>query len=333
VHVVHWFLLALPVALAFLFLVRLHIRFRLNANAWTAAFEKLLLAKNRTRAFKLLRAVSPRMPIARLTHDALALRLPAQDPNAVTRAYREAPAGASLEERAFGVLRARARTQWRRVRPLYRAAAGLGLLALPLAGIYAAAGLAPPPGAWALAGFGALLSVHALRLHRSDWRALEDAARRLAPHVAAEGSGAPGPPPMAPMPRRRVDGMLLLGAAFALVAVGDVVEEQVFAADAARTVGVVVDHVVMEDDGSESFAAVFRYQVGGEVHTHQSHVFSDPPTVARGERRGVLYDPDDPEDARLDVFWERYLLAVVFGILGLFLFGLRLAGDRRIGST
>lgn len=65
---------------------------------------------------------------------------------------------------------------------------------------------------------------------------------------------------------------------------------------------------------SSSGYPVFRFtDRQGRTHEVRSGVGSDPPDYRVGDRIAVLYDPDDPQTARVDSLLYRYLGAFVGG--------------------
>jgi hypothetical protein len=66
-------------------------------------------------------------------------------------------------------------------------------------------------------------------------------------------------------------------------------------------------------DSGVTYAPVIGYEVGGRAYTFTSGNSSDPPAYRVGERVEVLYDPGDPTRARIDSWWELWLMPVVLG--------------------
>lgn len=64
-------------------------------------------------------------------------------------------------------------------------------------------------------------------------------------------------------------------------------------------------------DSGTTYSPVFEYQVSGKTYTYESVNSSDPPTHHIGERTTLLVDPDDPERARENSFWELWLLPAI----------------------
>lgn len=86
--------------------------------------------------------------------------------------------------------------------------------------------------------------------------------------------------------------------------------------------GQVVDLVLSRSSDSASYypVVVFRDASGRQVK-FQSNTGSNPPSYARGERVEVLYEPGEPEAARINGFFSLWGAATIVGGLGL-VFGL-----------
>jgi len=82
-----------------------------------------------------------------------------------------------------------------------------------------------------------------------------------------------------------------------------------------RVGGVVValEESAGTDGSGVTYSPVIRYEVDGRAHTFTSSNSSDPPAYDIGERVVLLYDPADPERARINSWWELWLMPVVLG--------------------
>jgi len=67
-------------------------------------------------------------------------------------------------------------------------------------------------------------------------------------------------------------------------------------------------------DSGVTYAPVVRYDVGGRTYTFTSSNSSDPPAYKVGERVALRYDPADPARARIDSWWELWLMPVMLGV-------------------
>ena len=63
----------------------------------------------------------------------------------------------------------------------------------------------------------------------------------------------------------------------------------------------------------------------GVPHRITNAVASSPPAYDVGEHVEVIYQPNDPENARIDSFAESWLLPLVLGVFGTVFLGFALA--------
>ena len=114
----------------------------------------------------------------------------------------------------------------------------------------------------------------------------------------------------------------VLGAVFLVVGVWTFFSTRSFIATAARADGVVIDLELSRSDDSSTYYPIvaFRTQDGQEIE-YQSNTGTNPPSFRVGESVTVLYDPQDPYDARIEAFSELWLFSIIFGSVGLVFFG------------
>lgn len=74
----------------------------------------------------------------------------------------------------------------------------------------------------------------------------------------------------------------------------------IFLETAERGQGVVVEMVSNHSNDSTTYSPVVEFEAGGRKHRFKDSMGSNPPSYRTGERVGVLYDPADPRDARID---------------------------------
>ncbi|MGW2094204.1 DUF3592 domain-containing protein [Promicromonospora sukumoe] len=143
-----------------------------------------------------------------------------------------------------------------------------------------------------------------------------------------------------------VVGLLAMAAVFGTVAGALAVRTAGFLADAKAVDGVVVgldEQYSSTDDGTtrSTYHAEVAYEVGGQERGFTDRTGTNPPRYAVGERVTVLYDPADPDDARLDAAYG-YWLETIFGLVALALAGAavpvllvwtRAAARRRLART
>jgi hypothetical protein len=112
---------------------------------------------------------------------------------------------------------------------------------------------------------------------------------------------------------------LFLGIGIVAVAIGAVwtFTTARFVSGAERTGGTVIDLSRSEDsEGSVTYSPIVRFKVEGRtIQFTASSSSSSPPSV--GERVEVLYDPDDPHDARLSGFLDLWGGPMIVGGLGI----------------
>lgn len=97
-------------------------------------------------------------------------------------------------------------------------------------------------------------------------------------------------------------------------------DQLAFGSTAARAEGVVTDLVRDRRPGLAYrvvFGTVVRFQdEAGAWHQFSEAVSSNPPPYQRGERVSVLYDPAAPDQAVIDGFRGRFLVSVIFAVVG-----------------
>jgi len=75
-----------------------------------------------------------------------------------------------------------------------------------------------------------------------------------------------------------------------------------------------------------TYAPVFSFETaGGRTYTITSRSSSNPPAFEVGEAVNVLYDPADPDGARIDSFWQLWGVPVLLGSMGTFFFAIAAA--------
>jgi hypothetical protein len=65
-----------------------------------------------------------------------------------------------------------------------------------------------------------------------------------------------------------------------------------------------------------TYAPVISYDVQGRTYTYESGSSSDPPAYDVGEKVGLLYRPDDPEDVRINSWFDLWFLPAMLGVGG-----------------
>lgn len=97
-----------------------------------------------------------------------------------------------------------------------------------------------------------------------------------------------------------------------------------FVSKAQQTQGTIVDMVLSRGSSSSStnasytYAPVFEFRaISGQMIRVQESVSSNPPQFQVGETVEVLYDPEDPQNARINKWSNLYLFPTLFGVIGL----------------
>ncbi len=92
---------------------------------------------------------------------------------------------------------------------------------------------------------------------------------------------------------------------------------------ATGTVTTMVPVISRDSDSKQttSYAPVFSFKAAnGETYSVTSHTSSNPPSFAVNDEVEVLYDPADPQHARINTFVQLWLLPVILGSIGTFFF-------------
>ena len=95
---------------------------------------------------------------------------------------------------------------------------------------------------------------------------------------------------------------LLIVAGVGLVVLGAYLHRstEVFLAKALPAMGRVIDLAVSHSSNSSTYAPVVEFEVQGRTYRFKDSVGSNPPSHRRGDVVKVLYDPDQPRNARID---------------------------------
>lgn len=111
----------------------------------------------------------------------------------------------------------------------------------------------------------------------------------------------------------------LAGSVFLAVAGWLYWEDQRFAESATSAQGVVIENVrYFDDEGDELYRPIVEFRdSNGTAHQFSSNVSSSSPQFDVGETADILYDPREPENARIDGFMQRGLFPLLFGGFGL----------------
>jgi hypothetical protein len=67
------------------------------------------------------------------------------------------------------------------------------------------------------------------------------------------------------------------------------------------------------DNSGVTYAPVINYDVNGRTYTYESSNSSDPPAYDVGEKVQLLYRPNDPEDVRVNSWFDLWFLPAMLG--------------------
>lgn len=115
---------------------------------------------------------------------------------------------------------------------------------------------------------------------------------------------------------------LLIGSVFLVIGAGFGWFSWSLLSVAQRAEGTVVRLVSNQalDYDHSSVAPVVEFHIEGERHEFRSWLSTSPPQFDVGEKVTVLYDPRDPQHARIESFVTLWLFPVIFGGIGAVMF-------------
>ncbi|MEM1051004.1 MAG: DUF3592 domain-containing protein [Pseudomonadota bacterium] len=109
-----------------------------------------------------------------------------------------------------------------------------------------------------------------------------------------------------------------IGALFLAISAAGYLADQSHIATAKEAQGTVINLTQSRGSNGPTFAPVVEWRdAKGRRHVLYSNTGSNPPAFARGEKVRVLYDPADPNKAKVDSFGQRFTLILIFAGLGL----------------
>jgi Protein of unknown function (DUF3592) len=115
---------------------------------------------------------------------------------------------------------------------------------------------------------------------------------------------------------------LVAGIAVLLTGCGIAIYQAVWISRSATTTGRIVGLIATKDQeqGSTSYAPQFTFEDDrGRVYTVSSGVQSNPPEFRIGEHVRIRYIENHPSSAKIDSFWQLWLVPFVCTVLGIFL--------------
>jgi len=92
-----------------------------------------------------------------------------------------------------------------------------------------------------------------------------------------------------------------------------------FISKAQEVQGTVVQMVwSSSSDGGGGYSPVYQFRaISGQMITVQDSLSSSPPMFEVGQTIDVLYDPENPQNARIKKFWSLYFVPILLGGMGL----------------
>ena len=94
---------------------------------------------------------------------------------------------------------------------------------------------------------------------------------------------------------------------------------KLFLETAIKTDGVVTEMVAVQssDGGNSQSAPVYKFTAkDGTECTIRSSVSSYPPAFSVGQKIAVLYDPSNPQNAKIDGFFNIWLVPFILAVMG-----------------
>lgn len=122
---------------------------------------------------------------------------------------------------------------------------------------------------------------------------------------------------------------LIIGIVFPLVggllfAIGAFlfIRTRIFLGKAQETQGTVIEMVwSSSSDGGGGYSPVYQFRaINGQMIKVKDNLSTNPPMFQVGQTIDVLYDPENPQDARIKKFWSLYFTSILLCGMG-FIFG------------
>lgn len=115
-------------------------------------------------------------------------------------------------------------------------------------------------------------------------------------------------------------GLVFGGVGFLLAALAlfFFIRTRIFINNSQQTQGAITQMVYSRDSESSGYTPVFRFRTleGQEVEI-SGNLRSNPPQFQVGQTIDVLYDPDNPQKARIKKWMNLYFVPALLGFLGL----------------
>ena len=123
-------------------------------------------------------------------------------------------------------------------------------------------------------------------------------------------------------------GLIFGGVGFLLAALAMffLIRTRIFINNSQQTQGTITQMVYSRDSESSGYIPVFRFRTlqGQEVEV-SGNLRTNPPQFQVGQTIDVLYDPDNPQKARIKKWMNLYFVPALLGFLGLLFGGIGIA--------
>jgi hypothetical protein len=100
------------------------------------------------------------------------------------------------------------------------------------------------------------------------------------------------------------------------------IRTRIFLGKAQEVQGTVIEMIwSSSSDGGGGYSPKYQFRtISGQMITVQDSLSSSPPMFQVGQTIDVLYDPENPQDARIKKFWSLYFVSILLCGMG-FIFG------------
>lgn len=122
-------------------------------------------------------------------------------------------------------------------------------------------------------------------------------------------------------------GFSLLGGFLALIGVFFFIRTRIFIGKSQKAKGTVIEMVYSRstDESSGGYSPVYQFRtLDGQTIVKEDNLSSNPPRFQVGQVIDVLYEPGNPNKARINKWFNLYLVPLILGFVGLIFGGLGL---------
>lgn len=116
----------------------------------------------------------------------------------------------------------------------------------------------------------------------------------------------------------------LLGGLFILLALFLFMRTRMFLAKAQETKGTITEMIAKRGSkGGTSYSPVYEFRtITGQMVKVEESLSTNPPRFQVGQTVDVLYDPENPQSARVKNWMSLYFMSALFGFLGFTFFSI-----------